>query len=378
VTATGIPTGADRTLSLLEAQVGRALAEVETPVAVIDLDRLEANLADLQSYADAHDIALWPHTKTHKAPEIGLRQLELGAAGLTVAKTGEAQVFHEAGAPKLLVHYPPFGDAKWERLADLAAADVELTVVVDSAPPAEGLARVFQRRGLAAELLVELDVGQHRTGQTTAAGAAALAKELTTLPALTVAGISCYPGHCRRGDPQLPEKLQRVDELLRETQDAFARAGLRCDRISGGSTPTRHLTHTTRVNELRAGTYALLDRNEAENDRCALWIEATVVSDSVPDQVVVDGGSKTFTSDPHPDGDHGSVVGLPGAEFVRVNEEHGCIDVSSLDHRPRLGDHLQIVPNHACGCMNLHDGALAVRGGVVDHVIRVAGRGLIR
>ena len=84
---------------------------------MIDLDRLEANLTDLQSYADEHGIALWPHTKTHKSPEIGRRQLELGAGGLTVAKTGEAQVFQEAGAPKILVHYPPFGADKWERLA---------------------------------------------------------------------------------------------------------------------------------------------------------------------------------------------------------------------------------------------------------------------
>ena len=97
--------GADRTLELLESQVGRTLAEVETPVAVVDLDRLEANLRDLQSYADEHAIALWPHTKTHKSPEIGLLQLELGAGGLTVAKTGEAQVFRDAGATRLLVHY---------------------------------------------------------------------------------------------------------------------------------------------------------------------------------------------------------------------------------------------------------------------------------
>lgn len=371
-------TGADRTLALLEAQVGRPLTDVETPVAVIDLDRLNANLTDLQSYADEHGIALWPHAKTHKSPEIGRRQLELGAAGLTIAKTGEAQVFQEADVPKLLVHYPPFGEAKWERLADIAAAGVELTIAVDSVAPAEGLARTFERRGLSAELLVELDVGMHRTGQTTVAGAVAVAEQLARLPALEVAGISCYPGHCRRDDPDLSAKLQAVDELLRETRDAFDRAGARTDRISGGSTPTRHLTHTTCVNELRAGTYSLLDRNEADDERCALWIEATVVSDSVPGQVVVDGGSKTFTSDPSPAGGHGSVIGAPGARFVRMNEEHGYIDVSSLVERPRIGEHLQIVPNHACGCINLHDGALAVRDGVVDHVIRIAGRGLIR
>src|SRR5262245_48834016 len=196
-----IPTGAARTLELLERQVGRPLSEVETPVAVIDLDRLEFNLNDLQSYVDAHGIELWPHAKTHKSPEIGRRQLELGAAGLTVAKTGEAQVFQEAGVTRILVHYPPFGEAKWNRLADLAADGVELTVAVDNVAAAEGLARTFDRRGLSAELLVELDVGMHRTGQTTD-GAVDVATALQQLPAVEVAGISCYPGHCRRGDPE--------------------------------------------------------------------------------------------------------------------------------------------------------------------------------
>jgi D-serine deaminase-like pyridoxal phosphate-dependent protein len=376
--AAEIRTGAERTLELLDRQVGRPLSDVETPVAVVDLDRLDANLRDLQSYVDSHGIELWPHTKTHKAPEIGRRQLELGAGGLTVAKTGEAQVFQEAGAPRILVHYPPFGTDKWERLADVAASGVELTVAVDSVAPAEGLARVFDRHGLHASLLVELDVGLHRTGQTTAAAALAVAQELSKLPAVEVAGISCYPGHLRPEDPALPERLEAVDALLRETRDAFERAGLRCDRVSGGSTPTRYRTHTTCVNELRSGTYALLDRNDGEDDQCALWVEVTVISNAVPNQVIVDAGSKTFTSDDHPDGGHGSIMAWPGADFAHINEEHGYIDVSSLDERPAVGRHLQIVPNHACGCMNLHDGVLAVRDGVVDHVIRVAARGLVR
>lgn len=370
--------GADRTLELLGRQVGRRLSEIETPAAVIDLDRLEVNLRELQSYVDAHGIALWPHTKTHKSPEIGLRQLELGARGLTVAKTGEAEVFQEAGAPAILVHYPPFGGDKWRRLADVAAKGVALTVAVDSLAPAEGLAAELDRRGLRAELLVELDVGLHRTGQTTAAGALELAQSLSRLPAVEVAGISCYPGHCRPEDPNLQARLDEVDAILRDTRDLLSAAGIRSDRVSGGSTPTRFFTHETCVNELRSGTYALLDRNDGPDDRCALWVEVTVISDAVPGQIVVDAGSKTFTSDDHPDGGHGSILGWPEASLYRINEEHGYVDVSSLDDRPRLGDHLQIVPNHACGCVNLHDGLLAVRDGVVDHVIEVAARGLVR
>jgi D-serine deaminase-like pyridoxal phosphate-dependent protein len=382
--STGIRTGAERTLELLEAQVGRPLGEIETPAAVVDLDRLEANLQRLQSYADSHGIAMWPHTKTHKSPEIGLRQLALGAGGLTVAKTGEAEVFHEAGAPRLLVHYPPFGADKWERLAGLAAEGLELTVAVDSVAPAAGLSAALERRGATAELLVELDVGLHRTGQVSAAGALAVAQELSGLPAVEVAGISCYPGHCRGDAETIRARVVEVNALLEETRDAFIAAGIRSDRISGGSTPTRYLTHETCVNELRSGTYALLDRVDGPSepdgglDACALWVEVTVVSDAVPGQIVIDAGSKTLTSDTHPDGGNGVIVGWPDANLHTINEEHGYVDVSRLEERPAVGDHLRVIPNHACGCVNLHDGLLGVRDDVVERVIRVAARGLVR
>jgi D-serine deaminase-like pyridoxal phosphate-dependent protein len=381
---TAVRTGADRTLELLEAQIGRSLDEVETPVVVLDLDRLEENLQRLQSYADVHAIALWPHTKTHKSPEIGLRQLAIGARGLTVAKTGEAEVFHEAGAPRILVHYPPFGADKWDRLARLAAEGLELTVALDSLPPAEGLSTALDRRGATAELLVELDVGLHRTGQVTSAGALELAQQLSRLPAVEVAGISCYPGHAREDPDTIGPVVEAVDALLSETRDVFTAAGVRCDRISGGSTPTRYVTHTTCVNELRAGTYALLDRVDAPAEpglgleACALSVAVSVVSDSVPGQIVIDAGSKTFTSDTHPDGGHGAIVGWPAARLHTLNEEHGYVDVSGLQERPVLGGRLQVIPNHACGCVNLHDGLLGMRDGVVERVVLVAARGLVR
>ncbi len=371
-------TGADRTLELLAAQVGRRIEEVETPVVVLDLDQLESNLKNLQAYADQHGIALWPHTKTHKSPEVGLLQLEYGARGLTVAKTGEAEVFHEAGARSLLLHYPPFGSAKWERLADLVAQGTELTVAVDSPAPAEGLSTALSSRGLSASVLVELDLGLHRTGQTTAEGAVTLAQELSRLPALDLVGISGYPGHCRGDAPTIRSRLEASDAFMRETRDAFLAAGIRCDRISGGSTPTRYLTHETCVNELRAGTYSLLDRTDGTEETSALRVEVTVISDAVPAQIVVDAGSKTFTSDDHPDGGHGIIAGWPNLDLHTLNEEHGYVAVGSSSERPAVGDRLHVVPNHACGCVNLHDGLLAVRNGVVDHVVEVAARGLVR
>ncbi len=382
--STAVPTGAERTLELLETQIGRSLDEVETPVAILDLDRLEANLQRLQSYVASHAIALWPHTKTHKSPDIGLKQLALGAQGLTVAKTGEAEVFHEVGAPRILVHYPPLGADKCDRLARLAAEGLELTVAVDSVAPAEGLSAALSQQRATAELLVELDVGLHRTGQVTSAGALELAQQLSNLPAVEVAGISCYPGHAREDPNTIGPVVEAVDALLRETRDAFTAAGIRCDRISGGSTPTRYVTHTTCVNELRAGTYALLDRVDAPTepdlglDACALSVAVTVVSDIVPGQIVIDAGSKTFTSDTHPNGGHGVIVGWPDARLHTLNEEHGYVDVSGMHDRPKLGDRLQVIPNHACGCVNLHDGLLGAREGVVERVVIVAARGLVR
>ena len=135
---------------------------------------------------------------------------------------GRGQVFRDAGAPRILVHYPPFGQAKWERLAEVAG-DVELTVAVDSLYPAQGLAAELQRRGVKADVLVEMDVGLHRTGQTSAAGAVALAQELSRLPALRLVGISCYPGHFH-GDSR--SDLFAASAVLEEARDAFAAAGL--------------------------------------------------------------------------------------------------------------------------------------------------------
>jgi D-serine deaminase-like pyridoxal phosphate-dependent protein len=186
------------------------------------------------------------------------------------------------------------------------------------------------------------------------------------------------------GDAETVNRLLRPGvELMEETREAFIAAGIACDRVSGGSTPTRYLTHTTCVNELRAGTYAMLDTTmeETEPERfaaCALWVEATVISNSVPGQIVIDAGSKTLASDRDDRFGYGAVVGRPLSQLAQVNEEHGYVDVTRDPDPPRVGDRLSIITTHACACINLHDGLLAIRNGVVEDVIRVSARGLVR
>jgi D-serine deaminase-like pyridoxal phosphate-dependent protein len=367
--------------------IGRAVDELPTPIAVVDLDRLEANIARLAGYAREHGIALWPHAKTHKMPPVARMQLAAGAAGLTVAKVGEAEVFvrHELGP--LLLHYPVYGPEAWRRLARVAG-EVPLTVAVDSYEAAAPLAAAMAAAGTSAEVLVEIDVGLHRTGVASPAAACALAQRLDGLDGLEVAGISCFPGHVRGPDAGIARKLEAVEALLAEAVSLFGAAGLRCDRVSGGCTPAMTMTHLTpSVNELRAGTYVFLDRTEVAFDSpltlddCALRIHATVVSTAVPGIAVVDAGSKALSDalfgGPGGEG-RGAVSDHPDVTIPHTNEEHGICDVSHAAREWHVGDRIQIVPNHVCTCVNLQDVVCAARAGVVEHVWEVEARGKIR
>jgi D-serine deaminase-like pyridoxal phosphate-dependent protein len=349
-----------------------AVAELETPALVVDLDRLERNLARAAAYADEHELALHPHVKTHKTLEIARLQLDRGARGLTVAKPTEAEVFATAGLGPLLLHYPAAGRGKPERIAELAAT-VPLTVALDSLAAAEPIAAALSRRGVGAEALIELDVGLRRTG-VVPEQAVRLAQEIEALGGgLRVSGLSCYPAH---------EPLAEVDAILEQAQELFAAAGLSCDRISGGSTATMFESHRTRMTELRPGNYALLDRAEArgafELDDCALRVQATVVSTSVPGRVIFDAGSKTLSEAAAPPGatGFGAVVGHPEIVLETLNEEHaiGTLGTAAL----AVGDRVELIPNHACTCVNLHDVLYAARGGRVESEFAVAARGKVR
>jgi D-serine deaminase-like pyridoxal phosphate-dependent protein len=370
-----------------ETWVGLPVEELPTPIAVIDLEKLEANIARLAGYARAHELALWPHSKTHKMPPVARMQLAAGAAGLTVAKVGEAEVMtsHELGP--LLLHYPVYGIDAWRRLAEVAAA-TSLTVAVDSYEAAEPMAAALARSGARAEVLVEIDVGLHRTGVESPAAACALAQRLDGLDGLELAGISCFPGHVRGPAADIERKLGDVEAMLAEAVSRLGEAGLRCDRVSGGCTPAMQMTHLTpSVNELRAGTYVFLDRTEVAFDGpltlddCALRVHATVVSTTVPGNAIVDAGSKMLSDAAFggPGGEgRGAVIDHPDVTIPVTNEEHGICDVSASSAAWRVGDRIEIVPNHVCTCVNLQDVVCAARAGVVEHVWSVEARGKVR
>ena len=372
--------------------------EIPTPAALVDLDRLDANLRRMQEYADTHGLRLRPHIKTHKARWIAEEQLRLGAAGVTVATPVEAAEIGTA-APEALVAYPPFGpraDALAAVIADAQAgvsepaaecaepARTDFLVGLDSVEAVHSLRAALDRAGATAPVgvLVEIDLGMRRVGVATAAEAAAIAGACGD--GVAYRGIMFYPGHIRQPVDEQSEDLERLAGALDVVVDELRDRGVDPGIVSGGSTPTAFRSHEVPTQtEIRAGTYVFNDRTTAAmgacgwND-CAFTILATVISAAVPGQAVVDAGTKALSGDPIRAtgyGGFGQLLDTPEVTVVRKSEEHGILDLSGTHWRPRLGERVRIIPNHVCVSVNLHPRVWGIRGDTIERIWEVRGKG---
>ena len=358
------------------------LDALETPALVVDLDRLDANLARAARYAASHGLRLRPHVKTHKARRIAAEQLRLGAAGLTCATPHEAEVM-AAVCDDLLLAYPPVGAARADRLAALPAR-TRVTVALDSARAAEDVARAARAAGRTIGVYVELDLGMHRVGLPGVDDAIRLARRIAGEGALSYEGIAFYPGHVREPVDEQDDALHLLADRLEGALAAFARSGLAPRVVSGGSTPTLWRTHELPgVTEMRPGTYVYNDRTTAaigacHADECALTVLATVVSTAVPGQAVVDAGTKSLGREPVRGAageGFGALLDRPEVTVARMSEEHGMLDLAATDWRPAVGERVRIVPNHVCIVVHLSDLVYGVRGGAVTTSWAVDARG---
>lgn len=358
----------------------RMSRELPTPRLVVDRATMQRNIQHMAEYAAAHGIGLRPHTKTHKTKALAQMQRDAGACGLTVAKAGEAQQMAQV-ADELLVAYPAADSLRCARLARLAKTKA-LRVAVDSRPAADTLSQAAADATIG--VLVDIDVGMHRTGVQGPEGSLELAQYIDRLPHLRLDGIMFYPGHVK--DPSAAEdKLREIDAILVEAIGQWARCGLNAPIVSGGSTPTaRWSHHMSSITEIRPGTYIFHDMNcvhggYAALHDCAARIVCTVVSDAVPGQVVIDAGTKTLTSDrcgPAPDSGHGYVVEFPRAKITHLTEEHGQVDVTNCEQIPHIGQRVHIIPNHICPCVNLQD-SIWLRDDGEEQELSVDARGMV-
>ncbi|GAB4427839.1 MAG: D-TA family PLP-dependent enzyme [Chloroflexi bacterium OHK40] len=344
---------------------------LDTPVAVVDLDRLEANIAALQAYLDEHGIANRPHIKTHKIPAIAQMQLAAGAIGVTCQKLGEAEVMADAGIEDIFITYNIVGAAKLERLVALARR-ARLSVSADSTEVVAGLSGAMAAAGLELEVLVECDTGMGRCGVQTPEAAAALAARIARSPGLRFGGLMTYPTGAGTG-PFVREALERLRAL-----------GLEARRVSGGGTPGMWRAHEyPEVTEHRAGTYVYGDRATVKAGamglgQCAMTVLATVVSRPTAERAILDCGSKALSSDLLGLEGYGLILEYPEATIVRLSEEHGMVDLSGCNERPAVGERVTVLPNHCCVVSNLFDIIVGVRGETVEVVWPVAARGALR
>jgi D-serine deaminase-like pyridoxal phosphate-dependent protein len=337
---------------------------IDTPAAVVDLDRLERNLARWQAYCEEIGLRNRPHVKTHRCVEIARMQVELGASGITCQKLGEAEAMVDAGLDDVLIPYNLLGEPKLRRLASLLER-ARVAVTVDDEALLPGLARAARDARTELPVLVECDTGLGRAGVRTPGEAVALARAIDE--PLRFAGLLTYP---------VPEGAASFLSAAAEELDP--------ETISVGGTPTMWSAAELAglANEYRAGTYAFHDRNSvaagaATIDDVALTVHATVVSRPRRDRALLDAGSKCLSSDLGPDAGMGEILEAPRSPIVKLDEEHAYVQLADGEML-ELGQEVRVVPNHACVVANLFDELVVGRSGQVEGAWPVAARGRSR
>jgi len=369
--------------------VSRSVGDVSggTPYVLIDGAKMQRNILKMANVAGGNGVALRPHVKTHKIPGIARAQLEAGAVGITVAKLSEAEVMADNGIEDIFIAYPLVTEAKIRQAVRLGET-VRLVVGVDNLEGARRLSATAE--GHILEVRLEVDTGLRRTG-IPYDEAVGLAGEIEGMGNLDLTGIYTYRGAVLGGSKTLELEKAGLEEgqLMVSLADMLRERGIGVDDVSVGSTPTaEYAAKVDGVTEIRPGTYVFYDRMQARLgtcslDECAAVVVCTVVSRPAPNLAVIDGGSKTFATDVGPGVEplnlegYGHVVGYPDAVLERLTEEHGMLSVDE-DCDIEVGDTLQIIPNHICSTVNLHDQVYLVGGDGAVEETRVAARGKVR
>lgn len=350
------------------------VSSVDTPALLLDLDRVERNLDRMAALVAATPVKLRPHAKTHKTARVAHMQLERGAIGVCCAKLGEAEALAAGGITGILITTELVGEHKVRRLIALAAR-AALTIVVDDAGAAAAISAAAVTAGLRIDTLVDVDVGQHRTGVTPGAPAVALGKAVAALPGLRLRGLQGYEGHVQHIASVAERRAANAAsmKLLCDTAAAFAAAGLSTDVVTtGGTGSALFAAGFDAITDVQPGSYVVMDAQYGDvagiGFESALTVLATVISLSA-DWAIVDAGYKSLGSDAGT-----ARVREVEAEFRFAGDEHGKL-VFGGPPPVALGDTVQIVPGHCDTTINLHDAYVVHRSGTFVERWPIAGRG---
>ena len=316
--------------------------------------------------------ALRPHAKIHKSPVLGRMQVDAGAIGLTTATVWEASAMVAGGLTGILVCNQAVGAVKAAELARLAGG-AEVIVLVESDVNADELSAAAARAGTEIGVLVELDVGLHRSGVRRRDDAVTLAEHVERAAGLRLRGPFGYEGHCMLEpdrDVRVTKQATAMEGLF-ETVDHLAANGFECEIVSAGGTGTYDLIAAhPRVTELQAGSYVFMDAFHGSlipGFDIALTVLATVMGRH-GDRVILDAGRKGVGIDLRlPE-----VVGIE-ATTAFVDEEHSGYDVPSSSPL-RYGDTVELLAGYGPTTVNLYGHYHVIEDGVVSDIWPVMAR----
>ena len=338
-------------------------SEIPTPALLLDLDAFEANLRLMADHVKQFGKRLRPHAKAHKCVEIARRQISAGAIGVCVATAAEAELMSGAGIGGLLLTSPLADPRKMARVVATGAM-----VVADHVIQVEWYNAVARAAGRTVDVLVDLDVGDHRTGAASTEQAVEIAKAIDQASHLRLRGLQGYSVSGSHG--ATPEERMRISQGAFEsavtTRDALSGLGLATEILTGGSTGTWDIdTKLAEVTELQAGSYVLMDlayNKLALPFRRALTVLTTVVSANHDGFVTVDGGFKAFSTDR---GYGPEAINLPGSRYRWGGDEFGYLDTAS---KLNLGNKIEFIPPHCDPTVNLYDRIYVCQGDGVEAV----------
>jgi len=359
---------------------------LDTPALVLNLGKMEVNLKEMAHIARDAGVKLRPHTKTHKSPELAKVQLEFGASGITVAKLGEAEIMAEAGIRDICIAYPICGEIKLSRLKRLLEK-ARVSISLDSVEVAQGISWIGEEMGRQIPILLKINTGLNRCGVLPGEEALALAAQIAPLPGVDLMGILTHEGHVLSKERSLEgvkRSAIRAGEEMVKTADLLRSRDFNIREVSVGSTPSgRYIAYVPGITEIRPGTYIFNDLNEiacgvATEDTCAVTVLVTVVSIPADDRAIIDAGSKTLSSDRLAHNEKrgfGYIKGHPDITVDHMTEEHGILYLKNARKKLRIGERLELIPNHICPVTNLADSFYGIRDGILEREIRILARG---
>jgi D-serine deaminase-like pyridoxal phosphate-dependent protein len=360
--------------------IGREKDALDTPALLVDLDLLEANIARIAKTCRDNGVGWRPHTKAHKTAEIARLQLAAGAIGIACAKLGEAEAMAAAGIRDIFIVNQIVGAEKVRRLIDLIGP-ARLIVAVDCVANLDELAAAARTQGKTLDVVVEVDIGMRRAGVLPGAPVVTLAGEIARRAGLRFVGVTGWESQATRiVDPAEKDRVvvAAIAELTASAR-ACSDAGHRVSVVSCGGTGTfPYCAQQPGVTEVQTGGAIFSDVHYRTNYNVdfpyALTVLAMVTSRPTPTRVVLDAGKKTMSMDaamPLP-------TGIPAVRAMRLSAEHTIVELEHPSETPKVGDRIEFVVGYSDTTVHLHEEIVGLRGGRIEEIWRVAGRGKIK